>query len=156
MSETMTSNQTGEPSAFTPGDDLGTGEHDAERASTGQAITGQFSTCKLGGMLLLKLMGFIEDERAEILEMEEDHVVLRLGQPWYRRWWNGSERRRPVAVRLDFAEADERLPSWQEASARRSLVKVDIRPMTRTFRNRDFQRRADGVLGNLRMHFVAD
>ncbi|MBX3436492.1 MAG: hypothetical protein KF861_03305 [Planctomycetaceae bacterium] len=127
-----------------------------ERAPSEQAVSSQFAACKIGGMLLLKLIGFIEDERAEILEISEEHVVLRLGRPWYSRWWNGDERRRPVSVRLDFAEPGNDLPTWQRATARRSLVKVNIRPMTTTFRNQDFQRRAQSVLRSLKLHFVAD
>lgn len=119
-------------------------------------VTSQFAACKVGGMLLLKLVGFIEDERAEILEVSEGHIVLRLGQPWYLRWWHGIERRRPVSVRLDFADAGDDLPAWQRTTARRSLVKVGIRPMCRSFRSRDFHRRADSVLRSLRLHFVAD
>ena len=151
MPETISSSRKGEPSAFTKESD-----HDAEGTPARQGITSQFATCKIGGMLLLKLIGFVEDERAEILEVAEDHVVLRLGQPWYLRWWTGEERRRPVSVRLDFAEPGDDLPQWQQATARRSIVKVDIRSMTTSHRGRDFQRRADAVLRNLRLHFVAD
>ncbi len=151
MSETMTISRSGEPSASPTESD-----RDAEGTATQQGITGQFATCKIGGMLLLKLLGFIEDERAEILEVAEDHVVLRLGQPWYRRWWNGSERRRPVSVRLDFAEPGDDQPRWKAATARRSMVNVDIRPMARSHRGRAFAQRADSVLRNLRLHFVAD
>ncbi|MGD9855765.1 MAG: hypothetical protein AB7U20_12540, partial [Planctomycetaceae bacterium] len=68
----------------------------------------------------------------------------------------GVEWGRPVSVRLDFAEPGIDLPRWQRASARRSMVNVEIRPMTGSFRSRDFRRRADSVLRSLRLHFVAD
>ncbi len=151
MPETVAISQTGEPST-SPTEC----NRDTEETTTQRGITSQFATCKIGGMLLLKLLGFIEDERAEILEAAEDHVLLRLGQPWYLRWWRGEERRRPVSVRLDFAEPGDDQPHWQAATARRSIVNVDIRPMTRSHRGRDFEQRADAVLRNLRLHFVAD
>jgi hypothetical protein len=151
MPETVTSHRDCETTTSTPDVD-----HHAKQGPARQGITSQFATCKIGGMLLLKLVGFIEDERAEILEVSEDHIVLRLGQPWYLRWWHGEERRRPLSVRLDFAEPGDDTPNWRKANARRSLVNVDIRPLTRAYRSRDFQRRADGVLRNLRLHFVAD
>jgi hypothetical protein len=131
-------------------------EHHFERVPARQHVTGQFATCKAGGMLLVKLMGFIEDQRAEILDVSEEHIVMRLGRPWYVRWWQGGERRRPICVRLDFAEPGEAAASWQTAGARRSLVHVDIRPMTHSFREADFRRRADDILCSLKLHFVAD
>lgn len=128
---------------------------DADRVPARLGVTGQIATCKAGGMLLLKLMGFIEDQRAEILDVSEEHIVMRLGRPWYVRWWDGGERRRPVRVRLDFADSCVDA-SAQTSSARRSLVNVHIRPMTRSFREADFRRRADDILHKLRLHFVAD
>ncbi|MGD9857908.1 MAG: hypothetical protein AB7U20_23435, partial [Planctomycetaceae bacterium] len=147
MPESVTSRRNGE--SFTPPIEF---EDDAADTMGGEGVSSRFATCKIGGMLLLKLVGFIEDERAEILEVSEDHIVLRLGQPWFARWWHGVERRRPVSVRLDFAEPGIDLPSWQRASARRSMVNVEIRPMTGSFRSRDFRRRADSVLRSLRLH----
>jgi len=151
MHQSVTRRRKGEP--LTSAADVDQG---SKPASTPEGVTSRFATCKIGGMLLLKLVGFIEDERAEILEVSDEHIVLRLGHPWYLRWWHGVERRRPVSVRLDFAEPSNDTPSWQKANARRSLVTVNIRPMTNTFRPRDFERRADAVLRNLRLHFVAD
>ncbi|MCA9025481.1 MAG: hypothetical protein KDA86_09740 [Planctomycetaceae bacterium] len=128
-----------------------------ESASTSQRVVkSDFASCHVGGMLLLKLIGFIEDQRAEIHEISDRHIVMQLGRPWYSRWWHGGERRRPVRVRLDFADAGDGLPTWQKASARRSIVSVDIRPMALSYGSRDFHRRAQGVLRNLRLHFLAD
>jgi hypothetical protein len=106
-------------------------------------------------MLLLKLIGFIQDQRAEILDVSEDQIVMRLGRPWYVRWWRGDERRRPICVRLNFADPRE-VAACQTTGARRSLVSVDIRPLTRTFHEADFHRRAEDILHNLKLHFVAD
>ncbi len=121
-----------------------------------RTVKGEFVTCKVGGMLLLKMVGFIEDQRAEVLEVSDHHIVMQLGRPWYHRWWHGGERRRPVRVRLDFADPSVDLPTWKQARARRSVVNVDIRPMSLSFGTRDFHRRAQSVLRNLRLHFVAD
>jgi hypothetical protein len=107
-------------------------------------------------MLLLKLIGFIEDERAEILDVSEAHITLRIGQPWFRRWWHGVERRRPLEVRLDFGEPGHDLQAWQQTRAARSAVDVRIRPLTWSFRQDDFQRRAEAITRSLRLHFVAD
>ena len=129
---------------------------DADNSPRRRVVQSQFLTCKVGGMLMLKLIGFIEDQQAEIAEVSDHHIVMQLGRPWYSRIWHGDERRRPVRVRLDFADPGDDLPTWKMATARRSVVNVDIRPVSMTFPRRDFHRRAQGILRNLRLHFVAD
>jgi hypothetical protein len=118
-------------------------------------VTDCFSSCRIGGMLLQKLLGFIEDERAEILSVSESHVTLRLGQPLLQRL-RGVDRRRPIEVRIQFADPGENLADWRRTGARRSAVTVILRPMSRGYSTRDFHRRADSILHQLRFHFVAD
>lgn len=126
-------------------------------AQQGRCVSDQFVVCKIGGMLMLKLTGFIEDERAEVLSVSEDHVTLLLGRPWYRRiGCRSTERRRPVEVHIQFAEPGQKGVQWQAANARRSVVEIRLRPLTPTFTTRDFHRRADAILRMLRLHFVAD
>lgn len=132
----------------------------AERLTPKEAskdcVKDQFVTCTLSNLLMYKLCGFIQDERAEILDVSENHVRLLLGRPWLSRVWNGGERRRPLEVRLDFSEPSGNLAKWQEAHAERAVVDVTIRPRCVSFRKRDFHRRAYSILRNLRLHFVAD
>lgn len=125
-------------------------------AGAGRCVTDQFVACKIGGMLLLKLLGFMQDERAELLAVSDSEVTLTLGQPWYRRWGRGADRRRPVSVRIRFAEPGDDLAAWQQAAARRSVVAVELRALCASHRTADFHRRADAILQRLRLHFVAD
>jgi len=125
-------------------------------AEQGRYVTDRFVACKTGGMLLTKLLGFIEDERAEVLGISESHVTLRLGRPWLKRLSERSERRRPIELTIRFAEPGEDLSKWKQANARRSVVDVLMRPLSRRYSTRDFHRRAEGILHNLRLHFVAD
>lgn len=127
----------------------------ARYAPQGRCVTDRFMACKIGGMLMTKLLGFIEDERAEILSISESQVTLRLGRPWPQRMSHG-DRRRPIEVQIQFAEPGEDLAEWQKAHARRSEVKVSLRPMSWLQPTRDFHRRADSILRMLRLHFVAD
>jgi hypothetical protein len=127
----------------------------ARYAPQGRCVTDRFSACKIGGMLMTKLLGFIEDERAEILNVSESQVTLRLGRPWLQRVGR-KDRRRPIEVCIQFAEPGEDLAEWQKTRARRSEVKVRLRPMSRLYPTRDFHRRADSILHTLRLHFVAD
>jgi hypothetical protein len=124
-------------------------------ASQGRCVIDRFSACKIGGMLMTKLLGFIEDERAELLRVSETQVTLRLGRTWLQRM-SGGDRRRPIEVCIQFAEPGEDLAEWQKTRARRSEIKVCLRPMSRLYPTRDFHRRADSILHLLRLHFVAD
>jgi hypothetical protein len=124
-------------------------------AAQGRCVTDRFRACRIGGMLMTKLLGFIEDERAEILSVCESQVTLRLGRPWLQRM-RGGDRRRPIEVCIQFAEPGEDLAEWQKTRARRSEINVSLRPMSRLYPTRDFHRRADSILHMLRLHFVAD
>lgn len=130
-------------------------DHLARYAPQGRCVTDRFCACKMGGMLMTKLLGFIEDERAEILSISASQVTLRLGRPWLNRI-RGGDRRRPIEVCIQFAEPGEDLSEWRNTLARRSEIKVRLRPMSWLYPTRDFQRRADSILRILRLHFVAD
>ncbi len=136
-----------------------TGEPMAERplvGTNGRIVNDRFITCSLDNLLMYKLCGFIEDERAEILNVSEKEVRLLLGRHWLTRLMIGDERRRPLEVRLVFSEPGDDLPVWKSAHARRSVVDVTVRPLSATFGTKEFHRRAASVLQKLRLHFVAD
>lgn len=132
-----------------------TPEQLARFASQGRCVTDRFVACKLGGMLMIKLLGFIEDERAEILSVSESQVTLRLGRPWLRRL-NSADRRRPIDVRIQFAEPGDALSEFRTARARRSEINVSLRPGSYFYPTHDFHRRAYSILQTLRLYFVAD
>jgi hypothetical protein len=125
-------------------------------AEQGRCVTDQFVACKTGGMLLNKLLGFIDDERAEVLNISESQATLRLGRPLLGRLADWSERRRPVEVKISFAEPGEDLTQWKRANTRRSVVDVQLRPLTWRLSTKNFHRRAESIVHNLRQHFVAD
>lgn len=124
-------------------------------AEQGRCVRDRFSSCCIGGMLLRKLLGFIEDEEAEVLDISESHVTLRMGRPWLQRL-RGVDRRCPIEVRIQFAEPGEDLGDWQKSQARRSEVQVRVRPLSQWYPTGDFHRRADSILQLLRLHFLAD
>jgi hypothetical protein len=124
--------------------------------ASARCLRDRFLACRSGGMLLLKLSGFILEERARILEVSERHISLQLGQPWYRRWLRGGDRRRPIEVRIDFARTDESPDRWQVVNPRRSVVDVQLRPLACLYPTHDFRRRAESIRQLLRQHFVAD
>ena len=53
-------------------------------------VTESFTSCDLGNSLMLKLCGFIEDQQAEILDVNEKRLQLRVGRSWLARFWHGS------------------------------------------------------------------
>ncbi len=124
--------------------------------ASGRCIEDRFITCSLDNLMMFKLCGFIEDERAEIIDVSDKEVRLLLGRHWLTRLMNSRERRRPIEVRLMFSDPGDDLPVWKSAHAQRSVVDVSIRPLSLTIPTADFHRRAASVLNKLRLHFVAD
>lgn len=96
-----------------------------------------------------KLRGFVADHAAEILEINDNHVVLEItGQnlPMMRR---SSDRPTPFLVELDLEEMQADTEARQAATEVRTVVRVTIRPK----RQRD--RRRNGADERARQLFVS-
>ena len=103
-----------------------------------------------------KLRGFVFDQGAEVLQIEENHVILQIdgrNSPMTQR---NSDRPTPFLVELQFEET--RLGSERRTgtNALRSLAHVTIRPK----RNRDRRRgnmdeRAQDLLFSLKSYLMA-
>ncbi|MFG0335351.1 MAG: hypothetical protein ACF8TS_18485, partial [Maioricimonas sp. JB049] len=107
---------------------------DAVAVATQKTCSGQvegtvadsFHVCSLDGLVVLKLIGFVEREQARILEVDERSARLRVGQTWWERLWNGGPRTQAVEVRLAFtaAKKDEVGPQGNQAPHARVDVKL--------------------------------
>ena len=50
----------------------------------------------------MKLLSFIEDQEAELLDITEDQLRLRVGRTWWERCWYGLRGHAPLEIRLDL------------------------------------------------------
>jgi len=103
-----------------------------------------------------KLRGFVFDQGAEVMEIEENHVTLQIdgkNSPMVRR---NTDRSTPFVVELRFEET--RLGSERQTGtdALRTLVHVNIRPKRHRDRRRcNMDERAQDLLFSLKSYLMA-
>lgn len=111
--------------------------------------------CDNGGTLIMKLLGFMEDQEAQLLDVTEDHLRLRVGRAWWERWWHGMNGHAPLEIRLDIRRAPgEDLPPHQRTQASQSRIDVAVRPLSRTWKPDPFQSAAERLMHRLRWHLM--
>jgi len=118
------------------------------------AMTANFVACEQGGTLMLKLCGFIESYGAEILDVDEEHLRLRVGQTWLQRLWRGGRNHGPVEVSLDLKRPDRHVADWQRTTAHQVKVRASVLPVGR-WQPRKFEDCAQGILHRLRWHLMS-
>ena len=101
-----------------------------------------------------KLRGFVADHDAEIFEIEDNRVSLKLDEsqaPLMRRW---NDRPVPFLIELSFEEAESD-PEMRKPISR-TIVRVIIRPKRqRDRRRRDTSERARQLLLSLKSYLMA-
>jgi hypothetical protein len=118
-------------------------------------VTESFTSCDLGNSLMLKLCGFIEDQHAEILDVNETRLQLRVGRSWLQRWWHGVRCHGPLKVTLDIDRQTVRLiDDWRRVHAPHAVVRVHVRPLGRMWRQDAFEACAEQVVQRLRRYLI--
>jgi hypothetical protein len=118
-------------------------------------VTGSFTSCDLGNSLMLKLCGFIEDQQAEILDVNEKRLQLRVGRSWLQRWWHGVRSHGPLEITLDIDRQAVRLiDDWRRIHAPHAVVRVHVRPLGRLWRQDAFEACARQVMQRLRRYLI--
>ncbi len=111
--------------------------------------------CDIGGTLIMKLLGFIEDQQAELLDITEDQLRLRVGRNWWERWWYGLRGHAPLEIRLDIRRGtDLALKPHQRVHASHSKINVAVRPLSRNWKPGPFQTQAERLVHRLRWHLM--
>ena len=119
----------------------------------------RFVTTNYGATLILKACGFIQEQHAKIVDVEEDVLKLRLSAPsrWALFRMLGSER--PIDIQLEMKELEksecqgevsERLPA-----AKCAQVEVKMEAGIGSWNSTDFEAYARRVMWSLRTHFMA-
>lgn len=109
--------------------------------------------CDFGGALIVKLLNFIEDQEAELLDVTEDQMRLRIGRTWWERWRHGLPGHAPLEVRLDIRHGTEEvLKPHHSPRSGHSQIDVDVRPLSRSWKPESFQSQAERVVHRLRRH----
>ena len=118
-------------------------------------ISDELVTSNIAGTLMIKLCGFVEDQRAQIIDVSEAQLKLRIGYTLFERFWHGISGHGPLQITLDICDgAEESLPEWQQAQARHSTVHVRVEPTGRNWRQDRFEEAANHVLHRLRLYLM--
>lgn len=122
-------------------------------------VNDHFVTLSVGNTLILKACGFIEAQRARILDVCEEHLLLRIGNDWLERLLLGSKGKKLIEVRLKLEQPGpgEPFPPGRDKlpRTRYCLVDVQIRPVSQSWTREQFQDEARRLLWILRSHFMA-
>lgn len=116
-------------------------------------VTDSFYVCSLDGLVLLKLIGFVEREQARVLDIDEQSARLRIGQTWWERLWNGGPASRAVEVRLAFTPETPEESAVHRQRAPHSRVDVELIPAAGRA-DESFRSCANALLRRLRWHFL--
>lgn len=109
--------------------------------------------CDLGNTLFLKLCGFIQDQQARLLEVDEHNYRLKIGFTRWERFWHGVDGHDPVLVTL--AVRRDETPEWDRRShAADAIVEIDVRPAGFGWRAADFNNTARHIVRKLRLHLM--
>lgn len=118
-------------------------------------VTESFTSSDLGNSLMLKLCGFIEDQQAEILNVDEQRLQLRVGRSWLARLWHGVRGHGPLEVTLDIdRQAVRHIDRWRRVHAPHAVVRVHVRPLGRLWRQDAFEACARQVMQRLRRYLI--
>ena len=109
--------------------------------------TDAFLASDVGGCLFLKLCGFVEAQQAEIRDVSESHLQLRIGGNWLRSLLIPTAC--PVDLEIRFSHTEEASPN------RQAQIEVTIRDSRWLGSAERFESAARRVLWQLKYHLMA-
>ena len=111
--------------------------------------TETFLVSDIGTCLILKLCGFVEEYRAEIRDVSENHLQLRLGGSWLQRLWGDGTLGHPLDLEILFVPVET-------ATDTRPLARVQVFVKDGRFLPQvdRFETAARRVLWQLRKHLM--
>lgn len=105
-------------------------------------------------MLHLKLTGFVEEQKAKILAVDQKSVMLQLGSgSLFTGWSRASADRLPVKVLLEIGEATSEA---NQKGGKRQMLKLTIEPAGKCHDQELFRQRSLQVVDQLKSHLMAD
>jgi hypothetical protein len=122
-------------------------------AERGLVVHEALPACDLGNTLFLKLCGFIQDQQARLLDVQEHHYQLKIGYSRWERFWHGIHGHEPVLVTLHVRH--DETPEWERRShASQAIVEIDVRPAGFGWQAAAFENCARHIVRRLRLHLM--
>lgn len=113
-------------------------------------IQDQFTTTQLGNLFMMRLLAFIQDNNAKLLDIDEHSARLEVGGRSFSDWLMGRAYIERTQIELAFAEA----PSRSQADPTTRLdVSVTVKP-GRFARRAEFPAIASHFVREMRGYFA--
>ncbi|WP_437187666.1 hypothetical protein SH668x_001072 [Planctomicrobium sp. SH668] len=107
----------------------------------------------------MKACGFILDHRAQILDVSETTLRVRLGQKWFEPPLQGNFRKKPMEVRIAIKPysqtEDPHAIRKNSCTDNYWSVTVSIRPLSSRWNSNEFTAEAKRIMMSLRSYFMA-
>lgn len=115
-------------------------------------LVNRFQACLLGDMLVYKLSGFLNETEADLVHVEENYVVLRVGKRRFLPSWYGCEYSRPIEISLKITDESG---ANTRSSARLCTVETQIRPVGWVRNKEAYQSKVRALVRSLHAYFIA-
>ncbi len=119
-------------------------------------LDSSFLACTAADLVVYKLGGFVNDQKAKLLEVTPQRALLQVGVRRLLPFWGNDDDSRPIHVELSFGEEQSPSAGIRRGASQLVEVRVKIRPLGWIKDSGIFRGRAERVLKELRSYFAAE
>lgn len=112
-----------------------------------------FAACVAADMIVYKLGGFVNDNRAKLLEVTHSHATMQVGERGLLPFWGNNDSRRPIRIEIGFTDRNE---TDKGEISRAVPIQVKVKPVGWVRNVAVFQERAREAVKTLRSYFVGE
>jgi len=112
--------------------------------------TETYVVSNIGSCLILKLYGFVHELQAEIRDVEENRLQLRVGRTWLKQLIGAGSPGHPLDVDIQIATLDETV----ETSRPQAKVEIVVRDRRGYFQPDRFESATQRLLWQLRGYLM--
>ncbi len=116
-------------------------------------FTKKFTAFTGADMLVHKLSGFVHDHKAKLVEVTQQHVIIKTGRSGLFGSWGKRDDQRPVEMEVGFEDMQEASRRQGRTVAMQVSITVRVRPIGRVKQADVFQDRARRAINALRSYF---
>ncbi len=142
---------------LTSADLLADAADEAETGSNDRLVyRTSFLACVQSDMVIYKLGGFVDDQKARLVEVAPRRAVIRSGQTGLLPFWGKTDAKRPVELEIEFGQEHEMFIRGRRSVSRRVEIRICVRPLGWVRDVEAFQARARRITRILRSYFLAE
>ncbi|QDU81213.1 hypothetical protein Pla110_29520 [Polystyrenella longa] len=116
-------------------------------------LVSEFKACVIGDMLVYKLGAFITDLNAQLISIDDNQVLMKIGRRRFMPSWSGCEYDRPIEIELSITPVDD---SGTHSTARRCQINTCIRPVGWVRNKAGYEQKVRELIRSLKSYFMAD